>query len=88
MKFLYTVSSSSCNIPILKVPCPYIVIDFAKAFLQQYIINHYSVKELPDGMYRVDLFKDILPISPEAELSNTFTKDKDFIEFIERPYGL
>ena len=88
MKFIYTVSGRYDDSPIISLPCPYIIDDFAKSFLQQFIKNHKSIRNLPDGMYIVKLYKDILPAPLKSELFNTFKKDKEHIEFFERPYGL
>ena len=88
MKFIYIVKSDSPDNPELRIPCPYIIDDFAKAFMQQFIKNHEILKKLPDGKYVVNLYKDIVPIPSESELSNSFKKEREYIEFLERPYGL
>ncbi|MDE7346100.1 MAG: hypothetical protein K2N48_05070 [Muribaculaceae bacterium] len=88
MKFVYTIKTTDNNKIILKIASPYIIDEFAKAFMQQFIKNHECISDLPDGNYIVDLYKDITPFPSDPELSNSFYKNKASITFNEAPFGL
>lgn len=59
MGFYYKIHPKLEDTVILTIPSPYIIEEYAKTFMQEYIRRHNCIMALPDGIYNVSLHGDV-----------------------------
>ncbi len=87
MKFYYTIKPELEEEVILNLPSPYVLEDFARSLLQQFVGGQPKVQALPDGVYLVNLYREANPVDEEIGAINSFIKKNTIIKFLEKPYG-
>ncbi len=82
MKFYYTVKPEHEDKIILKLPCPYVLEDFAISLMQQFVGGQTIVQNLPEGAYIVNLVIDNRNSDEECSLTTTsFEKNTNGVFF-------
>lgn len=80
MKFYYYIQSNDGREEILRLFSPYIIEEFAKSLMQVYISNNVKVKNLPNGEYKVTLYRTIENKEEGVNQYDIFTKlDTDLV---------
>lgn len=87
MKFYYEIKPELEDKIVLILPSPYVLEDFARSLLQQFVAGQSKVQDLPDGVYLVNLYREANPLDEEIGATNSFTKNDTIIKFLDKPYG-
>ncbi len=86
MKFYYAIKPELEEEIILKLPSPYVLEEFARSLMQQFVAGQPKMKAIPDGVYLIDLYRETMPIDEKIGVTNSFVKNADTIRFIETNY--
>ncbi len=87
MKFYYTIKPELEDGIILKLPSPYVLEDFARSLLQQFVGGQPKVQALPDGVYLVKLYREANPVDEEIRVTKSFMKKHTTLKFLEKASG-